>query len=176
MQIEAMLLAKHAKSTAVEVADLVVNHPDAFMPQYIAAFCSSNKIISQRAAWSLRLIAQQNANLLAPYWGELLQKATQPNLHDATKRNIACTLKDLGLAAPAKHLGQAIDLCFTWLQNPAEAIATKCYAMRFLAQIAQKKCPDLEPELIAIVQQNLPYGSAAYKASSQQILKKIMPK
>jgi len=70
-----------------------------------------------------------------------------------------------------KHLELITECCFDWLISDTK-VAAKCYCIRALFVLG-KSNDWIYPELQIIIEKDYPAQSAAYKAVSREILKKI---
>ena len=108
--------------------------------------------------------------LLLPYVERLILNLQNPNLHDAIKRNTVRVLQDVEIP---EHLhGTMAEITFQYLQNPAEAIATKISSMTILDNLT-KKYPELKEELRFIIEEQIPFQSAGFRSRAGKILKRI---
>lgn len=76
----------------------------------------------------------------------------------------------LTLTLNQEHL--IAENCFDWLIDVNKKVATKAYAIRALYELG-KKYDWIYPELKRIITDDYPKHSAAYKAVTREILKKI---
>ncbi len=63
-----------------------------------------------------------------------------------------------------------MDICFNYIASPAEAIATKAFAITVLGNLA-KIYPEILPELKLIIEDQMPHATPAIKARAKKILK-----
>ena len=70
-------------------------------------------------------------------------------------------------------MDRVADLCFEYLQNPKIAVAIRVFSMTVLANVIEDQ-PDMKKELKLILEDQLPYGTAAFKNRGIKVLKKIM--
>ena len=68
--------------------------------------------------------------------------------------------------------GEAIDLMFKWVNDPKIAVGTRNYAVTALHKIT-KKYPDLKPELIAVLEDQMDKNPISFKMRAKRILKDI---
>jgi hypothetical protein len=72
---------------------------------------------------------------------------------------------------PKRYQGQVIQHCFG-LMDPHEPVAVRVLAMTVLANLSRHH-PDLKNELKLIIEDQLPFGTAAYLSRSKKILKQL---
>jgi len=126
--------------------------------------------LAQRASWPLTVCVEKNPELAKPYLKLLLQNLKKEPLHNAVKRNTVRLLQYVVI--PGKLQGLAVDLCFQYLIDPKEPIAVRVFSMTVLANIAEDK-PDLKRELLLVLEDQLPYGSAGFISRARRTIKKL---
>lgn len=130
-----------------------------------------------KACWILELVLEKNTGWLAPYIDRLCE--TLPLFaHDGAVRSIS---KICWFAATqhvkTKNFLSEIQLknitesCFDWLIGETK-VASKAYAMRALFETGKLQ-QWVYPELKSILEMGYAAHSAAYKAASKELLKKI---
>jgi hypothetical protein len=124
--------------------------------------------ITQHAAWPLGYCVEHHPKLIIPHLKKILDYLKTPGIHDAVKRNTLRLLQFIDI--PGKYQGKISAICFDYLQDPKEAIAIRVFSMAVLARIAQHH-PDMKQELRLIIEDHLPYASAAYRSRAQKVLK-----
>jgi hypothetical protein len=106
--------------------------------------------------------------LLTPYLEKLILNLQNENLKDATKRNTVRVLQDIKI--PKNLHGVIVNICFQYLQNPAEAVAIKVFSMTIIHNLS-KDYPELKEELKFILEEQLPFQSAGFRSRAGKILK-----
>jgi hypothetical protein len=91
-------------------------------------------------------------------------------LHDAVIRNTFRTLQNLDV--PEEIEGLAFEKAYDFLANPQNAIAIRVFAMSVCGNIA-RKYPELKEELIPLIEEQLPYGSAGFINRGMKVLKAL---
>jgi hypothetical protein len=76
---------------------------------------------------------------------------------------------------PKSLHGEVANTCFDYLHDRKEAIAVRAFSMTVLANIA-KTSPDLKRELILLLEDILPYGSAGLVSRARNTLKQFNKK
>lgn len=135
----------------------------------ITIFLEGPYRITQRAAWPLSDCVRNQASLINRHYQSILKMLVKPGIHDAVKRNIMRLLQFVDI--PRKHQGKVIEHCFR-LMDPKEAIAIRVFSMTVLANLT-KEHPDLKKELRLVIEDQLPFGSAAYLSRSKKILRQL---
>jgi hypothetical protein len=108
--------------------------------------------------------------LIKPHLKTLFQILQQPVVHDAVKRNIIRALQFVKI--PKAYQGRAVNVCMKFLQDGKEKVATRVFAMTVLANLASE-IPELKNELIPLIEDMMPYGSAGFISRGRKILKEL---
>ena len=125
--------------------------------------------ISWRAAWLFEHMAFANPAIAFPYINEIVQALPHFN-HNGQKRHALKIIQLYNISEKNKvHL---INHCFDFLMSKTEPVAVKMNSINILYTISLS-IPDIQPELIATIEQNLPDASSGFRNSATNILKKI---
>ena len=124
---------------------------------------------NQRAAWSIGVLGRRYPKMIQPYHDRLVETLSNPS-HDAQIRNIIRIYEDI--AIPESIEGHLYEKCYSFLNNPQNAIAIRCFSMTVMSKIAEKY-PDLRPELVAEIEEHLPHGSSGFKNRGQKIVNRF---
>ena len=171
MNIENALLAEHSKAQTLRICQYIGDQQDRF-DELMNLFFKGEYRVTQRAAWVISYCAEAYPPLIEPHLQSMLDNLEREGLHNSIKRN---TLKVLSARTlPEELLGQAATLSFDFLAAPKEAIAIKVFSMELLYQICRVE-PGLAGELRLLIEDQLPNGSAGFKARGKRILKKLPP-
>lgn len=169
MDIRKELLREHSLKQTRKIADYVVDSPSRFKT-LVNTFLGGPQLVSQRASWAVSYCAEAFPKLINPHYKALLLMAKTPGTHNAIKRNVMRIFQFVDV--PPRYRGQVADLCFLFLTNTKEPVAIRVFAMTVLSNISQYE-PDLKPELRIIIEDQLPYGSAAFLSRGRKILKTL---
>lgn len=153
--------------------DLIVNYigsDKARFEELVNAFLSGSYRITQRAAWPLSYCVKVHPELIKPHLKRIIMNLKKPGLPEAVKRNTVRFLQFIQIPKPLQ--GHVLEICFSYLQDTREPIAIRVFSMTVLANLAEEH-PDLKPELIALIQRQMPYGSAGFVSRGKKILKKL---
>jgi hypothetical protein len=168
MDIKEALEIEHSNAQATKIATYIENHPHK-LEELMKCFFSSEYRLCQRAAWPLSKIGAKMGNFLIPYLPKMLEHIKTP-VHDAVIRNTVRILQNINI--PEELLGPVYELCFEHLVSPRFPVAVKVFSMTTLTNIAHH-FPDLVPELIIAIEDNLPHSSAGYKSRAKKELKRL---
>jgi hypothetical protein len=165
--LKEQILQEHSRAQAIRLRDWVGSNVDR-VSILIELFLEDEYRITQRIAWVIRFIYLKNPELLRPYFEQLVGLLRKPNLHNAVKRNILGLFEDIEI--PNHLYDELVDLCFTFLADPQEAIVVRIFSMTILEKIC-KDIPELKNELKLIIEDHIEHGSAGFKHRGKKILK-----
>ena len=170
MDIRATLLVEHSKANTMKIVHYIGKDQDRF-DVLMEHFLANEYRVTQRAAMAVGHAADRHPKLIKKHLKSLLENLHRPDIHDAVKRN-TIRLFDKHFDLPEELLGSAAELCFTYLNDPQEAVAVRAFSMGVLYNICQQE-PALGNELIMVLEDHLPHGSAGFKSRGKKILAKL---
>ena len=135
----------------------------------ILIYLNGPERITQRAATLLVHYAQKQPELIIGQLAIIL-KHLHPQATVAIKRNTVRFLQDI--AIPKRWQGKVTDICFSFLASHQESIAVKAFSMTVLANIAVENT-ELKNELIPIIEDQMPFGSAGFRNRGAKVLKQL---
>lgn len=171
MTLRKMLLAdpNQSRGLAVRVAGYACES-EANFKELIQCFLSDDWRLTQRASWSLSMAAKQKPELLGPHIGTLVSQLQRTDVHDAVVRNTVRILE--GIAIPEQYQGEVMDACFNFILDRKTAIAIKAFSLTILFNLS-KIYPEIKKELRIIIEENMDFETAAFRARGRKILEKI---
>ena len=92
------------------------------------------------------------------------------DVNDAVKRNTVRVLQFVDI--PEEHMGKLADICFNYMGSAKEPIAVKVFSMTVLYHITLK-IPELKNELLPLIEDLIPYGSAGFQNRGRKIIKSL---
>jgi len=125
--------------------------------------------IAWRSAYLLDLAHDVNNNILDDYLKEIINLTPQLT-NSSIKRHYLRILTQHDLSELAD--GNLLDCCIKWLQNEETPIAVKAHCMLILFNLT-KPYPELIPELKAVLENLLPYGSKGEVNRAKRLLKEL---
>jgi hypothetical protein len=170
MNIKEAALKEHSKAQCDKIVKYVGKDPKKFS-QLVNVFLQGPYRVTQRIAWPLSYCVEENTALIHPHLPRILKYVLQPGLHDSVKRNVVRLLQFIDI--PKKHQGTVANICFKFLRDTKEPVATRVFSMTVLANLI-KEIPELKNELIPIIEDQLPFGSAAFVSRGRKVLKELM--
>jgi hypothetical protein len=172
MDLVKVILKEHSKKQKDLIVHYVDNQPARFA-ELITVFLNGPYRVTQRASWPVSYCIEKNPLLIRPHFKTLLKILTQPGIHDAVKRNIIRTLQFVKI--PKAYQGKTVNVCLHFLQDGKEPVAIRVFAMTVLANIA-KENPALKNEIIPIIEDMMPFGSAGFISRGNKVLKVLKQK
>jgi len=163
-----LLDSGNSKETATLIANSIVSHPNR-IDELMELFFDADLRTCQRASWPVGLLADKNSQLLEPHIERMLLNLDTKH-HDAVVRNTFRTFQVTDF--PEDLEGIAFDKAFDFLLDINNAIAIRVFAMTVCCNIALKY-PELINELIPVIEEYMPYGSAGFRSRGNSILKRL---
>lgn len=166
MDFAKMLEERQSKAITNDIVNFVVKHPDS-LNELMNLFLFGELRISQRASWPVGDLGVKDPHLFEPYIESIVKNMHNP-VHDAVLRN---SLRILGsIEIPEELQGEVYELCFNFLLDLKFPIAIRVFSMTVLSNIA-KNFPELKEELISVIEEHYPHGSAGFKSRARKCLK-----
>ena len=156
----------HSKLFTNQIVNEINTHPKR-MDELMSIFIEGPTQITQRAAWSISVIAETHPELLLNYYDLFIDLLNQPNKHNAVNRNIVRAFQYVEI--PEKYQGKILDVCFKLLNSSAEPIAVKAFCMTVIYNLS-KIYPDIIHELRASIETLMPNASSGLKNRGNKIL------
>lgn len=173
MDLQLALSKYPDKETLAEITSYIGDEPDRFA-ELIDLVLHGERTVSQYASWLVSPCIDLHPFLIRPHLQELIENLSRPNLSDWVIRStIKALMKTDDLSE--EHQGLALQHCFDYLLNPKMAVSIHVYAMQTAFNISQNE-PDLLNELKMVIEERLPYGTAAYKSRGKKIVGEIKKK
>jgi hypothetical protein len=166
INIREEILQEHSKAQALKVANYACSSAARFR-QLMDCFMDPDYRLSQRAAWSMSWAARQHPAMVLPYLPAIVQQMQRPDVPDAVKRNAVRILEAIDI--PEELHGEVMNACFSFIEDPATAVAIKAFSLTTLFNLS-KKYPDIRSEIKIIIEANWENESAAFKSRGRKIL------
>ena len=171
----------HSRENRKKYAIMVISNPE-LIEKVLDILIKVDDKVSPRAAWLLEFVARENLDAILPYLDRITKEMHKVHL-DSAVRPIAKICEYLIEAYYHKnpnhtkdylkpiHKERIIELSFDYLITD-QKVAAKAYSMNSLYLLG-KEYNWIHRELIQILEQGFASGSAAYKARSRHLLKKL---
>lgn len=169
MNLVKVILYEHSKPQMEKITRYVGNDPKRFA-ELVDVFLAGPYRVTQRASWPLSYCVEYNPSLIKPHLKKILNYLYKEGEHVAVKRNILRLLQYITI--PRSLQAKTINLCFDFLNNPKEPIAVRVFTMTVLGNLA-KENEDLKNEIIMVIEDQLPYGSAGFLSRGKKVLKQL---
>jgi hypothetical protein len=169
MDLEKTLKKGHSRAQSNAIVSYIAGNPER-LKALVKVYLNGPYRMTQRAAWPLSLCVEKWPYLIDPHLGKILNYLKTPGAHDAVRRNTMRLLQFIDI--PKRHRGQVADICFEYLQNRKVAVAIRVFSMTVLSHIIKDQ-PDMKRELKLLLEDHLPYSSAAFINRAKKVLKEI---
>ncbi len=166
MNLLKIILQEHSKAQMQRIVTYVGADKKKFA-ELISLFLAGSYRVTQRTAWPLSYCAEQHPELIKPHLKKIIDFLGKPDEHDAVRRNILRVFQFIPI--PKSLQGKMVDLCFTFLSDGKQPVAIRVFAMTVLANIA-KENPELKNEIIPLVEDQMPFGSAGFRSRGRKVL------
>jgi hypothetical protein len=166
MNIPDQLMLEHSKKNAASIASYAAASPAAFK-DLMNCMCSNNKVLAQRAAWSVNLAAEKDPSLITPYIDDLVSQLPREDVHPAVLRNTLRILQNITI--PERHHGMLMDLCFKFIEATSTPVAVKVFALINLQRLSGIY-PEIKNEIKLLVKEKWDTETAAFKARAKRLL------
>lgn len=171
----------HSREKRNYFANLILDSPE-LLPELLEICAEVDHEISCRASWGLEFLSKKNLNVILPYLDKLITIVPSVYQHPAVRPmakifEYLCIAyyKDKSIAVrkalSRQHRENITEICFDWLITD-QKVAPKAYSITSLYLLGTE-FDWVHPELKVTLENNYNEGSAAYKARSRMILKKL---
>jgi hypothetical protein len=168
MNLLAEILKENSRYNVNRVVRIIEEDPD-LIKELVSLTLMKDVRIPSRASWILSHCNESMPGIVAPFAADLI-KALPFFQHTGTRRNILKIFTTEPI--PEDYQVFMFDHCLEWVISKKEPIAVKAYAMDILVNIAMQE-PDLKNEVIPVILDVMPHGSAGVKARGIKMLKKL---
>ena len=171
MSLKDEILKSGDKAHVLYITNLIGNDEDKFA-ELMDMFFDKKYATRMRISWIVTHCAEANPELMPPYFEKMILNLKKPKLIDAIKRQTLKIIADLKPKLSEELTGHALDICFDFLISTKEAVAIKVHAMQVIYNLCRNE-PELLNELKMVIEDQMDYGSAGFKARGRKILKAI---
>lgn len=165
------ILADSSRSLMDYTAAMIGDDPGLFREVLDLAW-EQKSPLCMRAARVADLCCERNPELIRPYLISLVKGL--PGLKDmSVKRIFMHILIRHSWVEDDEAMGKLVDTLFRWLTDDSQAVAIKAYAMILLENIS-RILPDLKVEMIAVLEECIPYwDSVALQGTGLRLVKRL---
>lgn len=168
MNLEKALKEANSRQSTDAIIRWVGKDSDRF-GQLVDHLLGGSPGIQVRAAWPLSYCVEQHPELVKPHLSRLVGRLGKPGLHDAAKRSIVRLLQFVDV--PRRLQGAVANACFAFVADTVEAPAIRVFSMTVADNLARSN-PDLQRELILILEEQLPYASSGFVCRAKKVIKR----
>jgi hypothetical protein len=160
------------RSSREENAHLILTNSQLF-PDLLAIALNTADKNHYRGCWILELALEKQPHLLTDYLAVFCENLSK-FINESALRSISkiCMFLSQHISLTTLQEEQITENCFDWLIQEERKVATKVFAIRTLFELGKKQ-DWIYPELHRILSDDYRKHSAAYKAVTREILKKI---
>ena len=169
MNLRDAILKEHSKSQCSKIVAYISNHQQRF-DELVSLFLHDEYRVTQRAAWPLSYCAAAHPNLVKKHLKKIIRNLKKPGIHNAVKRNTVRLLQDNYI--PQSIRGEVMDICFTNVADPKEAVAVKAFSLTILSRFTQQY-PEIFPEIKLLIEDQMLHQTAAFTSRAKNVLKEI---
>lgn len=169
MAIEKKLVDSSRQLIEYVVAD-IDGDPELFNETLEIAFTGKPQI-SSRAARVVTFCLEDKPELIEPHLNKLVENTIQQKNKSVVMNFLKIFTFNI-LPKDDEALGKLVNFCFECLINKVETAAITVYSMEILYLVSQQE-PGLIPELKAVIEERIPFGSAGVKNRGKRTLKKL---
>ena len=169
MNLRDQILKEHTKNNCEKIIRWVGNDSAKFN-ELFNLFLNDEYRVTQRAAWPLSYCVINHPELMKNNFEKLIRNLKKSHLPNSIKRNTVRLLQAIDI--PEKHDGAIMEICFRYVESPAELVAVKAFSLTILGKLA-KKYPEIIPEIKMLVEGQISHQTAAFKARSKRVLKEL---
>ena len=167
MDLKATILEEHSKAQCERIVKYIGNNKQRFA-ELMKLFFKGEYRVTQRAAWPMSNLVKKYPQLIEPYYKKLLDNLEKPGLHDSVLRNTVRLLQYVKI--PEAHHGQAMTICFNFIQSNDTAVGIKAFSLTVLQNLA-KHYPKILPEIKTIVEERWEHETVAFRTRAKKIFK-----
>ncbi|GIZ07360.1 hypothetical protein [Flavobacterium sp. UMI-01] len=165
------------KNSRQNTANFILARPE-LLEQFLFYCFEIDNPNHYKACWALELISYEKLEWFQPYL-DLICSKSQTLTNESAIRPLSKILylileahyRKNSIQLTEKQLQYLIETNFDWLINDSK-VAAKAHAMRCLFLLGTQY-PWIHPELKTIITKDFSTHTAAYKAVSKQLLKKL---
>jgi hypothetical protein len=169
MNIRTALLKEHSKKQCAAIVKWIGSDQKRF-DDLFDLFLNDEYRVVQRAAWPLSYCVEAHPDLIKKHFAKLIKNLNKKGIHDSVKRNSIRLLQHVDI--PEKFHGKVMDICFSYISSPTEAVAIKAFSITVLQNLA-KKYPEIINELKLVIDERWDYETIAFKTRAKKLLKEF---
>lgn len=163
-------LADSSRAVADMTAHMVCENPELFSALLQIAL-SEEMPYAPRAARVVTICSLQIPRIMFPYRNKIIRSMAHMQ-NEGVIRNLLKMYAEIAVSYTKTEREALMNLCFDKLTDPNMPVAIKIFCMQVLYNISLKE-PDIGNELYHIIENELPYSTAAYKSRGRKMMQMI---
>ena len=167
-RLKEQFMAELSRRNIDLVTDWILEKPDV-ISSVVKLSLSHNEESSWRAAWALEKVSERAKEPLADYIETIINELHKIKL-SGTRRIISKIL--MLHTIPENSEGKILDFCLSMIELPKEPVAVKANCMTIIFNLLPKY-PELKNEIFAIIEDQIPHNSVAFKSRFGVLKKKL---
>jgi hypothetical protein len=169
MNLRETILAEHSKANCDKIVKWV-GHSQKRFDELFYLFLNSEYRVNQRVAWPLSYCVISHPEFISRHFSKLVKNLHKPGIHDSIKRNTVRLLQHI--ETPKRFHGEIMDMCFTYISSPNEAVAIKAFSLSILQDLSAFY-PEIKNEIKMIIEERWPHETAAFHSRAKKFLKTL---
>jgi hypothetical protein len=163
------ILEEHSKKQCLKIVAWVGDDKKRFA-ELMRLMLEDEYRVAQRAAYPVGYCVQKQPGLIKPWFGRMISKIRQKNIHDAVRRNALRIFEEVDI--PEKYCGVLFDLSNQYLHDLSQPVAVRAFALSVMSNIACKY-PDLKQEVRLNAESLLQCGIPALESRGRRSLREL---
>jgi len=148
-----------------------LNARPALLPDFMKFALYTEHPKSWRALWIADKIFDKHPDRIEPYIPEMIERLQTEN-HHGKKRHLLKLISQTGVAP--EQSGFLVDYCLNVFTSSGEPVANRVHAMQVLYNISETE-PELKPELLEIIQQEIEFHpTPGIRSRGSKLVKKLI--
>lgn len=167
-----LISESHSRSQVSKVM-LAIDDDQQRFDELVEVFLGTDAELARRAAWSMSYIVIKHPDMIYKWLPKVIENMKRANLHPAIYRNTFRFLEVI--AVPQKHAATVLDMAFKFIMNAGMPPAIRAFAMTTAMNVV-RSYPDLQEELMVVVEQVMTEQSPAIRSRGGRILAELRKK
>ncbi len=166
MNLREEILKEHSKAPCNKIVQWIGSNQKRF-DDLFELFLNDEYRVTQRAAWPLSYSVIAHPGLITKNFSKLIDNLKKPALHNAVKRNSIRLMQHISI--PEKFHGEVMEICFSYVESPTEAVAIKAFSLTVLGNLS-KQYPEILSEVKLLIEEQWQHQTAAFKSRAKKLL------
>lgn len=164
--LKSSILKSRSPENWQHIVNLVIENQSLY-PYLVRLAFSKESVMGLRASWIMDKISEKSAGIASK---DIIQFIIKESPNEPNYSVLRASLRMLcRYEIDINFCGELVNASFEWLSASKTPIAVKVHAMQLLYNFTIQE-PDLKNELKIIIEEQMPIGSAGFKARGKHIL------